>query len=161
MKNILAPMLLLFTFVAFADEINSTKASKPVPFRRIVKKESNHKGSAPILSVLIPGGGHFYLGNKKTGIAYVLTRALIIPGTILIFKNTKIFSDEPINKTELFIGETFATIGFASWITDIIHAAVSAKNYKPDVQETNKLSYGFISDFDEKKYGVAFNYTFK
>jgi hypothetical protein len=160
MKNITI-LILLFSFcLAFANEQNSTATKQSVPFKRIVEKERNYKSAAPIISVFVPGGGHFYLGNTKTGIVYGLTRFLLIPGYKLWIDNFRIFSSSSINKTESNLGVALMAIGMTSWIVDIIHAGISAKNYEPEIQN-NKLSYGIISDPKDNKYGVSLNYTFK
>lgn len=142
---------------AFADNNDSTKTSKPVPFKRIVEKERNYKSAAPIISVFVPGGGHFYLGNHNKGRIYAVGRLVIIPGSLFMLNN---FMDG--DETLFWTGTSLSLVGIGFWITDVIDAGISARKYNKTIRNRNKkLSYGIISDFDEKKYGVAFNYTFK
>lgn len=163
MKKIIPLIFLLSICITFANSTDSLKISKPVPFKRVIDKSgSQHIGSAPLISFFIPGGGHFYLGNKKTGMTYALTRILIVPGVALMVSNWQSpFGEEIVNDGAFNIGLGLCTVGFTSWFVDIIHAAVSANNQLQEIQDNKKLSYGIISDFDENKYGLKFNYTFK
>ncbi len=162
MKKIV-PLIFLTTISLLLAEIPDSTKTKPVPFKRVVdKKDSQHLGSAPLISVFIPGGGHFYLGNKKTGMTYVLARALIIPGIALMVDNWQSpFGNKIVNEGGFNLGLGLCTIGLTSWIVDVVHAAVSANNRLQEIQDKKKLSYRIISDFEEKRYGVAFNYAFK
>ena len=157
MKEIIILILLTFLLSVFADSTDSTKTSKPVPFKRVVEKERNYKGAAPIISVFVPGGGHFYLGNHNKGKIYAVGRLVIIPGVLLMLNN---FMDG--DETLFWTGTSLSFVGIGFWITDVIDAGISARKYNKIIRNHNKkLSYGIISDFDEKKYGVLLNYTFK
>ena len=154
-------ILLIPVFLGFGEDTDSTKTSFK-NLRNRGTKSSNYKGIAPILSAFIPGGGHFYLGDYKTGIAYGSTRLLLIPGLKLWLDNHSILGQSK-NKTKEYFGLTLCAIGCISWTVDIIHAGISAKNYQPIIHEDKKgkLSYNIIPNFEKQKVELNLNYTFK
>ncbi len=118
-------------------------------------------GVAPIISFFIPGGGHFYLDEYKTGVLYASTRLLLIPGLRLFMDNFPVFNDN-VNQTELGISYGLIFVGITSWTLDIIHAGISAHNYNL-IYEDNKgsLGYQIRPDFENRGIKLSFNYELK
>ncbi|MDA3838140.1 MAG: hypothetical protein PF574_04055 [Candidatus Delongbacteria bacterium] len=160
MKRWIILVFIIPVFILIANDVDSIKTKEKIPFRRIEKKEGS-KGVAPIISVFVPGGGHFYLGNHKTGILFASTRLLLIPGFKLYFDNFPIFNDDR-DEVKLNISYGLIAIGLFSWVTDVIYAGTTAK----EMQQSQKsdqgiLSYKMINNFDKNQIGFSINYYFK
>lgn len=162
MKNAALAILFLIS-VTYAIEPDSLRSGTGYPYNRKDLTTYSSKGAAPIISFFVPGGGHFYLGEHKTGLAYASTRLLIVPGLMLLVDSgaLSILSDTE-NKTEAAAGFALIAVGFTSWTLDVIHAAASAKNYSDKKFQDKKsgLTYGIVPDINRKQIQVSLNYTF-
>ncbi len=149
MKFILHFLLILSFIVSAQIVTDSTDAG--YPYRRIVKPPKT-KGMTVLLSVVIPGGGHFYLGNHKTGLAYLAARTAPIVYAVTAF--------DKINdsRTRDQIGTTLAVIALGSWIGDVLHAGISAYGLN---RENENISFNLEPDPVNKHYGFELVYYFK
>jgi|GEM_PF-3722523 len=150
MRSVLS--IILISIVTLSAQVDSLSLKNSgYPYKR-TERENSTKGQAVFWSILVPGGGHFYLGNRNTGLAYGLVRLLIIPGSVLMAQN--LYDGD---EAELNIGISLSLIGIASWTADIIHAGYSAKH-----QGSEKiLGYRIDTDLENKRYGIGLTYTFK
>lgn len=124
--------------------------------------ENNSNGTAPIFSLFIPGGGHFFLGEYQTGALYAISEIGTSGGglycllkVVADFPNGHLTSKERSNYLYAGLGLTTLSVGIK--IVDIIHSARTAQ----EKNRQEQLSMGF--DLDTRKQPIpklTYSYNF-
>jgi hypothetical protein len=117
---------------------------------RIEKYKSEKKSVAAALlwSMFIPGAGHFYLDEDKTGALYLVG----IIGSALLSGGDHPNPRDPPTDME----SAFYLVYVTGYLANIIHAPISANAYNRKIKE----KYGLIWSVVPRKNSLALNVIF-
>jgi len=105
---------------------------------RINKYRSEKKSNATAIfwSIIVPGGGHFYLGNKKTGTLYLVG----VVGSALASGGDHPDPRDPPTSLE----STFYLVYIIGYFANIIHSPISTSAYNRKLKEKYGLTWAIL-----------------
>lgn len=160
MKKIISIIAIIPFLFLLAAEPDSTKTKSNFRYMKTPKSEKI-RSKAIIYSAFLPGAGHFYLDNNKAGWSYVAARLMIIPGIYFMLDGFPMGTGEVVDRTKYDYGRGLIIFSLTAWAADVIHAGISATGLDKPKDENKNLSYGIVTDFEKKTYGLGFTYSFK
>jgi hypothetical protein len=112
------------------------------------KSEKKSNAAAFFWSIVVPGGGHFYLGNNKTGALYLVG----VIGSALASGGDHPDPKDPPTSLE----STFYLVYFIGYFANIIHSPIAASAHNRKLKE----KYGLTWTISPGKNSLALNLGF-